>query len=120
VGTKLTEEEYALLEAVAAKRGLTVGEWCREELLRGASNGNSTSTTATSAAPIGKPATSTDETLLAEILALRTILLNLFYDLAHGETVSADRMQELIAKADGEKYEKALGRLKSQTKREAA
>ena len=36
VGTKLTEEEYARLEAAAAKRGLTVGEWCREELLHAA------------------------------------------------------------------------------------
>ena len=110
MGTKLTEEEYALLEAVAAKRGLTVGEWCREELLRGASNGNSTSTTATSAAPIVKPATSTDETLLAEILALRTILLNLFYDLAGGGKIHADRMEEVIAKADGNKWEKARER----------
>ncbi|MBI4473941.1 MAG: hypothetical protein HY646_14835 [Acidobacteria bacterium] len=121
VGTKLTEEEYARLEAAAATCGLTVGEWCREELLHAAAgNGNSSATLpqpVAIAAPIAKPA---DETLLAEMLALRTILLNLFYDLANGETVSADRMQELIAKADGEKYEKALGRLKSQTKREAA
>ena len=69
------------------------------------------------AAPIGKPA---DETLLAEVLALRTILLNLFYDLANGETVSTTRMQELIAKADGEKREKALARLKSHLSEGAA
>ena len=117
VGTKLTEEQYARLEAAAAKRGLTVGEWCREELLHAAGdsaadgNGHATIRDAIPiAAPIGKPA---DETLLAEMLALRTILLNLFYDLANGENVTATRMQELIAKADGEKREKALARLKS-------
>ncbi len=112
-GTKLTEEEYALLETAAAKRGLTIGEWCREELLHAAAHGNSAATVA----PIARPA---DETLLAEVLALRTILLNLFYDLANGETVSPDRMQELIAKADGEKREKASSRLKAQAKEGAA
>ncbi len=115
VGTKLTEEEYARLEAAVAKSGLTVGEWCRMELLRGAEaavgDGKSDSTIRDAVpipAPIGKPA---DETLLGEVLALRTILLNLFYDLANGEAMTADRMQELIAKADGEKREKALNRL---------
>ena len=82
VGTKLTEEEYARLEAAAAKRGVAVGEWCREELLQAAGepapvgNGHATIRDAISIlAPIAKPA---DETLLAEVLALRTILLNSF------------------------------------------
>jgi hypothetical protein len=30
VGTKLTEDEYAKLEPLAAARGLTVGEWVRQ------------------------------------------------------------------------------------------
>ena len=34
VGTKLSEEEYARLEALAAQRGLTVGEWVREVVLK--------------------------------------------------------------------------------------
>jgi hypothetical protein len=75
VGTKLTEEEYARLEAAAARSGRTVGEWCREELLHAASaageNGNGSATAAAPASPA-------EETLLAEVLALRTILLNLF------------------------------------------
>ena len=33
VGTKLSEPEYAQLEAVARERGLTVSEWCRTVLL---------------------------------------------------------------------------------------
>jgi hypothetical protein len=116
VGTKLTEEEHALLETAAAKSGRTVGEWCREELLHAAGNGNSNATADTSGAPIVRP----DETLLAEVLALRTILLNLFYDLANGEAITPDRMQELIAKADGEKREKASSRLKPQVKEAAS
>src|SRR5437016_5527452 len=97
VGTKLTEEEYARLEAAAATCGLTVGEWCREELLHAvAGNGNGSATLpqpVADARPTGKPATSTDETLLAEVLALRTILLNLFYDLAQGQPMTTERMQ---------------------------
>jgi hypothetical protein len=34
VGTKISDEEYARLEASAAESGLTVGEWCREVLLK--------------------------------------------------------------------------------------
>ena len=117
VGTKLTEEEYARLEAAAARCGRTVGEWCREELLHAAVERNSAATAAGIHTPVASPA---EEILLAEVLALRTILLNLFYDLAAGETPSAARMQELLAKADGEKSEKALRRLKSQASGEAA
>jgi hypothetical protein len=82
VGTKLTEEEYARLEASAATRGLTVGEWRREALLQAS----------------GQPAalaTATEQTLLSDVLALRTILLNLFYDLASAEPPNRERMQAL-------------------------
>jgi hypothetical protein len=68
VGTKLTEEEYAKLEALAVQRGVTPGEWVREIVL----------------AAFEKPqpeATPTEQALLSEILALRTILINTVYDL---------------------------------------
>jgi hypothetical protein len=58
------------VEPAAAKRGLTVGEWCGEELLQAAGE----------PAPVVMPA---EEILLAEVLALKTILLNLFYDPVH-------------------------------------
>ena len=103
VGTKLTEEEYGRLESLAADRGLTVGEWVREVLLE----------TGQGARP---PAASpTEQALLAELIALRTIVLNLVYDLASGEPLTPERMQDLIAKADGDKREKALLRLQSTT-----
>lgn len=33
LGTKVSEEEFAQLEAAASERGLTLSEWCRETLL---------------------------------------------------------------------------------------
>jgi hypothetical protein len=35
VGTKLSEAEFAQLEAAARERGLTLSEWCRTVLLAG-------------------------------------------------------------------------------------
>jgi hypothetical protein len=93
IGAKVSDEEYASLEDLAQKRGLTVGEWCREVLL---------------AELLAHPA---EQTILAEILALRTILLNVVYALGQGETLSPEKMQQLIERADGEKGEKAIDRL---------
>ena len=33
LGTKVSEEEFAKLDALASERGLTLSEWCRETLL---------------------------------------------------------------------------------------
>ena len=68
IGTKVSEEEYAKLEALAG--GRAVSEWVREVLLRELD---------------GRQARPAEETVLAEVLALRTILLNAFYKLAQGE-----------------------------------
>jgi uncharacterized protein (DUF1778 family) len=37
IGFKVSEEEYALLETAAQASGRTLGEWCREAILRGGS-----------------------------------------------------------------------------------
>ncbi len=97
VGTKLSEEEYARLEALASGRGLTVGEWVREVVLK---------------AGEPQPASAAEQTLLSEVLALRAILINTVYDLASGDGMTPERMKELIAKADAGKLDKALERLK--------
>ena len=55
----------------------------------------------------------TEETVLAELLGLRTILLNLLFTTAKGETMTAEQMQSVIEKADSGKIERArkmLGR----------
>jgi len=37
IGFKVSEEEYARLETAAQADGRTLGEWCREVILRGGS-----------------------------------------------------------------------------------
>jgi uncharacterized protein (DUF1778 family) len=37
IGFKVSEEEYAQLETAAQAEGRTLGEWCREVILRGGS-----------------------------------------------------------------------------------
>ena len=75
------------------RQGQTLSEWVREVLL---------------ALVTPRPA---DEVLLAEVLALRTIVLNLHFALASGETPTADAMKRLIERTDEEKMRKALDRL---------
>jgi len=98
VGCKVTEAEYERLNTTAGERGVTLGEWCREVLLQ--------HTNAT------KPV-AVEEVLLAEVLALRSILLNALYKLAQGEHLAADEMQRLIEHADEGKFRKAQERLKA-------
>jgi hypothetical protein len=96
VGTKVTEEEYSRFELLAYGEGLSISEWCRSVLLEESK---------------GKRRSETDTGLLAEILALRTILLNLHFTVARGGTVSADEMQAIIDRADRDKTRKAMERL---------
>lgn len=100
VGCKMTDAEYEQLNVSAEERGVTLGEWCREVLLQH-TNGT-------------KPFT-VEQTVLAELLALRTILLNAFYKLAQGEHLTADEMQRLIEHADEGKFRKTQERPKAGT-----
>jgi len=96
VSTKVTEEEYAKFEALAGER--TISEWARDVLSR---------------AP--NPHTC-EQTILAEVLALRTALLNLFFKLASAERITAEDMQQLIERADADKLKKALSRIQETEK----
>ncbi|MGH7745659.1 MAG: hypothetical protein ACREQ5_12855, partial [Candidatus Dormibacteria bacterium] len=80
----------------AERDGLTLSEWCREALLQQAGT--------------QKPR-AIEETVLAEVIALRTILLNAFYKLAKEEALTPDEMQRLIERADQDKFRKAQERL---------
>jgi hypothetical protein len=95
VGTKVTEEEYGMLEAAAGKQ--TMAEWAREALLKAAKG----------------EGTAVEKTLLAEVLSLRKIVVNLMYELAGGKTPTPELMQKIIEHADAEKLEKAHARLAS-------
>jgi len=77
ISTKVTEEEYARLEALAGGAGLSMSEWVREIL-------------------IGRLEREATETVLAELLGLRTILLNLMFTQAKGEAMTAEQMQVVI------------------------
>ena len=84
-------EEHAQIVRVADGRGLS--EWVREVLLG-------------MVAP--QPA---DHVLLAEVLALRTIVLNMQFAVASGEPLTTDAMKRLIDRADDEKHRRAFERL---------
>ena len=73
IGTKVTADEYARIQTLAGEQ--PVSEWVRAALLRAAE------------------AQVTDSVLLAEVLALRAILLNLHFTMCSGgsHTRRADR-----------------------------
>jgi hypothetical protein len=101
IGFKVSEEEYARLEEAARAGGFTLGEWCRQVVLEDAS-GEEIKPTGTGAEA---------QALMAELVALRAILLNVLFKLANGEKPTAEEMQRLIDRADADKLKKARERL---------
>ncbi|MGC2286875.1 MAG: hypothetical protein WA542_16590 [Candidatus Acidiferrum sp.] len=99
VGSKMTESEYEQLVAVAERAGLTLGEWCREVLLAQANCSHLT-----------KPS-ATEWTLLAELVALRMILLNALSKIGQKEELSEHDLQVLTERADQERFSRAQERL---------
>jgi hypothetical protein len=97
VGTKVSEAEFALLEERARAAGLTLSEWVRDVLL---------------AAPGEPGAELTGEVVLAELLALRTLFLNLQFRSDKGPLTEAE-LRGLIERADGVKIERARERLEA-------
>ena len=92
IGTKVTPEEYDSIRALAGEQ--PVSEWVRAALLKAAAD---------------TPAA--DAIVLAELLALRTILLNLHFHLSSGTPVTAETMQRFIERADQDKRQQAQARL---------
>src|SRR4029077_19984885 len=68
ISTKVTDEEYAQLEALAGEQ--TISEWARDVLLKAT-----------------KP-NAGEQTVLAEVLALRTIPLNIHFAISQGQTLT--------------------------------
>jgi hypothetical protein len=101
LGTKVSEDEFAQLEGAASERGLTLSEWCRETLLASVNGQEAKSA----------DAGGTGQALMAELVALRAILLNVLFKLANGEKPTAEEMQRLIDRADSDKLKKARERL---------
>jgi len=93
LSTRLTADEYAALDALAD--GQPIGTWAREQLL------------AISARP------ATEEMVVSEIVALRTIVVNLQFAHLRGDRLTAEDVQKLIDRADHDKLRRARARLHS-------
>lgn len=93
--TKVTEAEYARLESLAEASGVNMSEWIRGRLLDRDEADREKGTAA----------------VLGEVLALRTILINLLFSVTNGKPVTPDAMQELIGRADSDKLKRAMERL---------
>jgi hypothetical protein len=96
ISTKVTEQDYALFEALAGDQ--TISEWTRDALLKAAK------------------ASPAEQTIVAELLALRTILINILFTIANREQLTSTTMDSIIEHADAGKLAKAMDRLLSATK----
>jgi hypothetical protein len=90
-GTRLTEAEFAEVEAAAARAGKKVAEWLRDAALVQARS---------------VPAQNTDPILLAELMAIRTLILNLFAAASKGP-LTDETLRKMLAYADSVKQQKA-------------
>jgi hypothetical protein len=97
VSTKVSEAEFAVLEEHARLAGLTLSEWVRDVLL---------------AAPVEPGAEAGSEVVLAEVLALRSLFLNLQFRADKGQLSEAE-LRGLIERADATKLERARERLQA-------
>ncbi|HVR26753.1 MAG TPA: hypothetical protein VMU26_25945 [Candidatus Polarisedimenticolia bacterium] len=91
IGFKVSEEEYAQLEMAAQADGRTLGEWCREVILRGGS---------ASDAERHDPA-------LAEIVGVRLLLVNVLRPLAAGEKLAPEAFDKMLDQIGEVKHELA-------------
>src|SRR5215469_275099 len=102
IGTKVTDEEYAEFERTAVAR-----PWANRgaKVMLASANRH---------APKSPPSGGSEaKVLMAENVALRTILLSVLFEQANGESLAAKQMQKLIELADADKLKKAGERLRS-------
>ena len=92
LGTKVSQEEYARLEGCAADKQLSISEWSRQALLAAAN------------VVQGSPG---EKAILAEVIALRTIVANLIYAFTSEGKVTAEQMRAFIERADSTKAKRA-------------
>ena len=103
IATRLTDAEFAEIESTATSAGKKVAEWLREAALAQAR-------TAGEEKPI-------DTVLLAELMALRSLIVNLFAVASKGP-LSDETLRRISTYADAIKDQKAeelLARKRSQT-----
>ncbi len=93
IGVKVSEQDFATLQALAEREGKPLAEWCRDVLMQIARH------------PTGTPI---EQALLAEVIALRTIVGNLVYALASDGKVTPQQMAAFIDRADKNKLKRAV------------
>jgi hypothetical protein len=106
VSCKVKEEQYQSLQLLADREGRPLGEWCREVIL----------------ASIEGKALLTEafaRLFLEELVALRSIVSSVIYDLASEHSLSVERMNQIIAHADQVKFERAGKIIEQVLKRES-
>ena len=95
IATRVTDAEFTEIEAAASSAGKKVAEWLRDAAL----------------ASIRNPREyETDEILLAEIMGMRSLMLNLFAQASKGPLSSED-MRKMSVYADSIKDQKAFENL---------
>src|SRR5215470_1811777 len=92
VGTRVTAEDYARLEACARASQLSISEWSRQALLATANLGRSSAS---------------EQAILAEVIALRTIVANLIYAFTSEGKITAGHMRAVVERADSTKLKRA-------------
>src|SRR5271167_4342113 len=91
IGCKVSEEEYAQLETAAQADGRTLGEWCREVILRGGSSSDA----------------ARHDPALAEIVGMRLLLVNVLRPLAAGEKLAPEAFDKMLDQISEVKHELA-------------
>ena len=90
IGFKVSEEEYAQLETAAQADGRTLGEWCREAILRG-----------------GASDAERHDPALAEIIGVRLLLVKVLGPVAAGEKVTSEKYNQLLDQISEAKHQLA-------------
>jgi hypothetical protein len=107
IATRLTDAEYAEVEEAAARAGKKCAEWLRDAALaqaRAIDDGN------------------IDPILLAEIMSIRTLMLNLFREASKGP-ISDEALRKMSAYSESIKRQKAeelLAKLRANTSTEVS
>ena len=90
--TKLTESEFAELEAFASQRGQSVSEWIRQALLSEVRNPRNSATTFH---------------VFTELVGIQLLLLNTLGPLIRGDKMTAEHLDAVLRQVQSSKARKA-------------
>ena len=90
--TKVTEAEFAELDAFASQRGQSVSEWIRQTILAEARSQRNSATTAH---------------LFTELVGIQLLLINTLGPLIRGERMTADHLNAILRQVQSTKGRKA-------------